>query len=205
MHERSNCQHQLDHQKSKRAPEKTSTSASLTVLKPLTVWITANWKILKQMGIPSILPASWEICMQVKKQQLESDMEKWTDSKLGKEYNKAVYCHPAYLTYIQWYHLHISYVYLHFSAILILACDSFSLIFHMMYTAYKLNKQGDNIQPCCTPFPILNQSIFPCPLLTVVSWAIYRFLRRHVRWSGTYISLRIFHNLLWSTESKALV
>ena len=39
--------------------------------------------------------------MQVKKQQLELDMEQWTDSKLGKEYDKAVYCHPAYLTYMQ--------------------------------------------------------------------------------------------------------
>ena len=39
--------------------------------------------------------------MQVKKQQLEPDMEQWTDSKLGKAYDKAVYCHPAYLTYMQ--------------------------------------------------------------------------------------------------------
>ena len=39
--------------------------------------------------------------MQVKKQQLELDMEEWTGSKLGKEYIKAVYCHPAYLTYMQ--------------------------------------------------------------------------------------------------------
>ena len=39
--------------------------------------------------------------MQVKKQQLEPDMEQWTGSKLGKEFNKAVYCHPAYLTYMQ--------------------------------------------------------------------------------------------------------
>ena len=39
--------------------------------------------------------------MQVKKQQLETDMEKQTGSKLGKEYDKAVYCHPAYLTYRQ--------------------------------------------------------------------------------------------------------
>ena len=53
------------------------------------------------MGIPTTLPASWEICMQVKKQQLELDMEQWTGSKLGKEYVKAVYCHPAYLTYMQ--------------------------------------------------------------------------------------------------------
>ena len=46
-------------------------------------------------------PASWEICIQVKKQQLETDMEQQTGSKLGKEYVKAVYCHPAYLTYMQ--------------------------------------------------------------------------------------------------------
>ena len=47
------------------------------------------------------VPVSWEICMQVKKQQLELNMEQQTDSKLGKEYVKAVYCHPAYLTYMQ--------------------------------------------------------------------------------------------------------
>ena len=45
-------------------------------------------------------PASWEICMQVKKKQLELDMEQWIGSKLGKEYVKAVYCHHAYAEYI---------------------------------------------------------------------------------------------------------
>ena len=58
-------------------------------------------KILKEMGIPTTLSASWEICMQVKKRQFELDMEQQTDSKSGKEYVKAVYCHPAYLTYMQ--------------------------------------------------------------------------------------------------------
>ena len=48
-------------------------------------------------------------------------------------------------------------------AILIQACASSSPAFLMMYSAYKLNKQGDNIQPCCTPFPIWNQSVVPCP------------------------------------------
>ena len=48
-----------------------------------------------------MLPAAWKICMQVKKQQLELDMEQQTGSKLGKEYIKAVYCHPADLTYVQ--------------------------------------------------------------------------------------------------------
>ena len=46
-------------------------------------------------------PASWEICMQIKKQQLELDMEQQTGSRSQKEYIKAVYCHPAYLTYMQ--------------------------------------------------------------------------------------------------------
>ena len=56
------------------------------------------WKILKEMGYQTTFPASCETCMQVKKQQLELDMEQGTGSKLGKEYDKVVYCHPAYLT-----------------------------------------------------------------------------------------------------------
>ena len=59
------------------------------------------WKILKEMGIQTTWPASWEICMQVKKQQLEPNTEQHTGSKLGKEYIKAVYCHPVCLTYMQ--------------------------------------------------------------------------------------------------------
>ena len=51
------------------------------------------WKFLKEMGIPDHLPASWETCLQVKKQQLEPDMEQWAGSKLGKEDIKAAYCH----------------------------------------------------------------------------------------------------------------
>ena len=58
-------------------------------------------KLLKRWEYQTTLPASWEIFMQVKKQQLEPDMEQWDESKLGKEYVKAVYCHPAYLTYMQ--------------------------------------------------------------------------------------------------------
>ena len=76
--------------------------------------------------------------------------------------------------------------------ILIPACASSSPECPMMYSAYKLYKQGDNIQPWRTPFPIWNQAIVPCPVLTVASWPAYRFLRRQVRWSGTPISVRIF-------------
>ena len=72
----------------------------------------------------------------------------------------------------------------------------------MMYSAYKLNKQGDNIQSWHYPFPIWNQSVVPCLLLTVASWLAYRFLRRQVSWSGIPISFKIFHSLLWSTTVK---
>ena len=64
------------------------------------------WKVLKRWEHQTTLPASWEICMQVKKQQLELDMEQQTGSKSGKEYVKAVYFHPVYFSlyaeYIIW-------------------------------------------------------------------------------------------------------
>ena len=83
-------------------PEKSSTSASLTMLKPLTAWTTTNCrKFLKRWEYQTISPASWETCVQVKKEELILDMGHWTGSKLEKEYIKAVYCHPAYLTYMQ--------------------------------------------------------------------------------------------------------
>ena len=87
---------------------------------------------------------------------------------------------------------------------LIPACASSSPAFHMMYSAYKLIKQDENIQPWCTPFPIWNQSVVPCLILTVASLPAYSSLRRQIRWSGSPISLRISHSLLWSTQSKAL-
>ena len=82
--------------KKQESSRKTSTSALFTIPKPLTVWITTNCgKFLKRWEYQTTLPASWEMCMQVKKQQLEPGMEQQTGSKLGKEYIKAVYCHPA--------------------------------------------------------------------------------------------------------------
>ena len=59
------------------------------------------WKILQKKRKPDHLTVSQEICMQIKKQQLELDMEQQTGSKLGKKYVKPVYCHPNYLTYMQ--------------------------------------------------------------------------------------------------------
>ena len=82
--------------------KKTSTSVSLPMLKSLTVWITTNCgKFFKRWEYLTTWPASWEICMPVKKQQLELDMEQQPGSKLGKDYVKAKYCHPDYLTYMQ--------------------------------------------------------------------------------------------------------
>ena len=86
-------------------------------------------------------------------------------------------------------------------AILIPACDSSSLPFHMMYTAYKLNKQGVNIQSWHTPNP--NFEPVCCFMSSsVTSWPAYRFLRRQVRWSCIPISLRSFHSFLWSHSQR---
>ena len=101
--EPSNCQHPLDHRKSKRISEKHLLLPYwLCQPKPLTVWITTNCgKFWKRWEYQTTWPASWEICMQVKKQQLELDMEQETGSRSGKGYVKAVYCHSAYLTSMQ--------------------------------------------------------------------------------------------------------
>ena len=89
-------------EKKQESSRKTSTSGLFTIPKPLTVWIPINCrKFFKRWEYQATLPISCETCMQVKKQQLELDTEKWTGSKLGKEYAKAIYCHTAYLTYMQ--------------------------------------------------------------------------------------------------------
>ena len=88
--------------KKQESARKTSIFVLLTMPNPLTVWITTNCgKFLKRWEYQTTWPASWEICMQVRKQQLELDMEQTGGSKLGKEYGKAVYCRPACLTYMQ--------------------------------------------------------------------------------------------------------
>ena len=78
--------------KKQECSRKTSISALLTIPKPLTVWITTNCgKFWKRWEYQTTWPASWETYMQVRKQQLELDMEQQTGSKSGKEYVKAVY------------------------------------------------------------------------------------------------------------------
>ena len=88
--------------KKQGSSRKTTTFALLTMPKPLTVWITTNYgKFFKRWEYQTTCPASWEICMHVRKQQLELEMEQHTGSKLRKEHVKAVYYHPAYLTSMQ--------------------------------------------------------------------------------------------------------
>ena len=75
--------------------------------------------------------------------------------------------------------------------ILFPACASSSLAFCLMYSAYKLNRQDDRIQPWCAPFSISNQFVNPCLVLTVASSPVYRFLKRQVMWPGIPNSLRL--------------
>ena len=65
------------------------------------IYVHLCGKFWKRWEYQITWPSSWEICVQVRKQQLELDMEQQTGSKSGKEYIKAVYCHPAYLNYMQ--------------------------------------------------------------------------------------------------------
>ena len=89
----------LDHQKRKRILD--NHLLCFTDYAKAFDCVDQTWKFLKRWEYQTTLPASWEICMLVKKQQLELDVEQQTGSKLGKEYVKAVYCYPAYLTYMQ--------------------------------------------------------------------------------------------------------
>jgi len=91
----------LDHRKNKRIPENIY-FCFIDYAKAFDcVDHNKLCKILKEKEYQTTLPASWEICMQVKKQQLKQDMEQQTGSKLEKEYVKSVYCHPADLIYMQ--------------------------------------------------------------------------------------------------------
>ena len=82
--------------------QKKSTSALLTMPKALTTWITTNCgKFFMKWVYQTTLPAPWEICIHIRKQQLDLCMEHQTGFQSGKEYVKAVYCHTAFLTYMQ--------------------------------------------------------------------------------------------------------
>ena len=90
----------LDHGENKGIPEKSSTSASLPMLKLFIVWITTDWKILKERGISEHLTCLLRNLYAGQEAQLELDMGQWM-VRLVKKYVKVIYCHPVYLNYMQ--------------------------------------------------------------------------------------------------------
>ena len=108
-----------------------------------------------------------------------------------------IYCHSVAFVFFDPY----SWIFFH-SVQFSHSVMSDSLWPHGLQHARLPSKQGDNIQPWRTPFLIWNQSVVPCPVLTVASWPAYRLLKRQVRWSGIPISFGIFHSLLWSTLTQ---
>ena len=88
-------------QRKQRNFRKTSLSDSSTIWKPLTMWIMTNCgNLLERWEYQTIIAVYWETCMQAKKQQLEPCMEQLIGSRLRKEYNMAVCCHPVSVTYM---------------------------------------------------------------------------------------------------------
>ena len=86
--------------KKQETSRKSSISALLTMPKPWTVWITINWKILKEMGIPDHLTCLLRNLSAGQEATVRTGHGTTDWSQLGKEYVKAIYCHPAYLTYM---------------------------------------------------------------------------------------------------------
>ena len=87
--------------KKQESSRKTSTSALLTTPKPLTVWMTTNWKILQEMGIPDHLTCLLINLYAGQEATIRTEHETTDWFQIGKGVVKAVYCHPAYLTYMQ--------------------------------------------------------------------------------------------------------
>ena len=114
--------------------------------------------------------------------------------------NHFILCHPLLRLPSVFLSIFISEVVNISPTTLIPACDSSSQAFHVMNSAYKLNKKGDRIQPWRTSSPIWNQSVVPWLVLTVASWPAYSFLRQ-IRWSGIPISLRIFQFVVPHSQS----
>ena len=89
-------------QKKQEVPEKHLISALLTMPKPLTVWITTNWKILEEMGIPDHLTCFLRNLYAGQEATVRTRCGTTDRFQMGKEHIKVVYCHPTYLTYLDW-------------------------------------------------------------------------------------------------------
>ena len=133
-------------------------------------------KFWKRWGYQTMLPASWEACIQVRRQQLEPDMEQNTGSKLRKEFIKALYCHLAYLTYMQraWVLSHFTHVWL-FATLLSVACQlvcPWGLSRQEYWSGLPCPPPGDHphpgIKPASLKFPTLAGGFFT----TSATWEV---------------------------------
>ena len=160
--------------KKKENSRKTSTSLLLTILlKPLTAWITKKlWKILQEIGIPDHLTCSWEICMQVKKQQLQLDMEQQTGSKSGKEFVKAIYC---YLASVQ----SLSSVWLFATPWTAQASLSIINLFPLGLTGWiSLQSKGLSESSPTLPFKSINSSVLSHPYGPAITY-VHDYWKNH--------------------------
>ena len=94
-------QHLLDQRESKEIPEKTSTSVTLTMVKPLTVWITTDWKALKEMGILDYLTCLLRNLCAGQEATIRTLYGTTDWFKIGKGVRQGVCCPPVYLIYMQ--------------------------------------------------------------------------------------------------------
>ena len=176
--------------KKQESSRKTTTSALLTMPKHLTVWITTNCgQFLKRCEYHLTCLLRNLYAGQEATVRIGHGTTDWF--QIGKGVCQGCILSPCLFNFYAEY-------------IMRNACASSIPAFLMMYSAYTVNKHSDSIQPWYAPFPIWNQSVVPCPVLTVASWPAYRFLKMQVRWSDIPISWRIFHILLWFTQSKTL-
>ena len=132
-------------------------------------------KKIKSLTVPIVCPSICHEVMSLDAMILVFWMLSFKPVFLPSHFHKEALCFlsfwlvPICFLSLGWCYLHI-WDYWYF---LISTCESSSLAFCMV-----LNKQEDNIQPWCSPFPIWNPSTLPCPVLTVASWIAHRFLRR---------------------------
>ena len=123
------------------------------------MWITTNWKILKEMVISDHLTCFLRNMYAGQEVQVRTGHGTRGWFQIGKGVHQGCTLSPCL------FNLYEEYIMKNAG----------------LEEAYKLNKHGDNIQPWRISFPIWNQSVVPCPVLTVPSWPAYRFLRRQVR------------------------
>ena len=153
--------------KKQESSRKTSISAVLTTPKPLTVWMTINCKILKEMGIPDRLTCLLRNLYAGQEATVRTGYETMDWFQIGKGEHQGYILSPCL------FYLYAEYV-----------IPNTGLEEAQAGIKIARRNISISIQPWHTPSPIWNQSVVSYPVLTVASWSAYRFLKRQVRWSG---------------------